>query len=87
MTFYNEDRTRAQHYQAQRELEQLLSQLKPGETRVRIMEYARKRRKSIGVYQAYDPTRDFPFEISIDEQPDYFAQGQFTILPGSEDQA
>ncbi|HYU75208.1 MAG TPA: hypothetical protein VEL31_21275 [Ktedonobacteraceae bacterium] len=85
MTFYREDHTIAQNYQTQQELEQLLSQLKPEETKVRILEYARKHRKSVGVFLAYHPEKDFPFEVSIDGHADYFAPGQFTIISGSED--
>lgn len=80
MTYHSEDHEIALHYQAQHDLEQLLSQLKPGETRVRISEYARLHRKSVGVYQKYHPTKPFPFEISIDNVSDYFALGQFTLI-------
>ncbi len=85
MTFYNEERAAAQRYQQQHELEQLLGHLVPNRTKVRIAEYARKQRKSIGVFTAYHPEKDFPFEISIDGLPDYFALGQFTTISESED--
>jgi hypothetical protein len=84
MTFYQEDHTVAQHYQAQRELERLLSQLEVGKTKVRIVEYARRHRKSVGVFLAYHPEKDFPFEISVGGQHDYFALGQFVLISESE---
>ncbi len=59
MTFYSEEREIAQRHQARQELEQLLRQLKSGETKVRILEYARRQRKSVGVFVAYHPEKDF----------------------------
>ncbi len=84
MTFYSEEREIAQRHQARQELEQFLRQLKSGETKVRILEYARRQRKSVGVFVAYHPEKDFPFEISLDGISDYFALGQFSIVLGSE---
>lgn len=81
MTFYNEEHAADQRYRQQQEVEQLLSCLVPNRTRVRIAEHARQHQKRIGTFTAYHPEKDFPFEISIGEQPNYFAVGQFTLLP------
>ncbi len=80
MTFYNEEHAITQQYQAQQELENMLKILQPGKTKVRIIEYARKQRTSVGIYSAYHPTKEFPFEVSIDGKPDFFALGQFTVI-------
>lgn len=84
MNFYNEDRAIAHHYQAQQELETLLSKMRPGETRVRILAYSRLLRVSVGTYQAYHPGPDFPFEITIGGASDFFSIGQFTLIEGGE---